>query len=288
MDARERYDPEDLEALLSERGFDELLDEERAFVLRHVRDRAEYEALRATLSRVRTDRRPGPPLSADPAVRERVLEAFRAAHRPGWRIWLNSVGDWLFPQRPLYYWRPALALGVLALLITAGITMLSPGIGASTDGLAELKAPGGVPPPAPPPAMERQEQAAAPPVNEALPVVPPEMKTIMVEDAPLTAVQEQVAAAPSQVAEAARQPTEESATGLAASPAKMEQSDDAAGAYTMEEDRGREEVEAMERPVSVAAGSVVREGTMRASRSLEQPRLSGANADLSSLMRSAW
>lgn len=139
MDARERYDPEDLEALLSERAFDELLAEERAFVLRHVADRAEYETLRATLAQVRAHGRPGPLVAADPEVRDRVLTAFREARRPAWRIWLNTVGTWLAPPSPAQYWRPALAFGTLALLIAVGVAVWMPGPGLEQDGLAELK-----------------------------------------------------------------------------------------------------------------------------------------------------
>ncbi len=144
MDARERYDPEDLEALLSERTFDELLAEERAFVLRHVADRTEYDTLRTTLAQVRAHGRPGPMIIADPEVRDRVLEAFREARRPAWRIWLNSVGTWLMPPKPAFYWRPALALGTLALLIAVGIAVWAPVPDDRQEGLAELK-------PAPPP-----------------------------------------------------------------------------------------------------------------------------------------
>lgn len=139
MDARERYDPEDLEALLSERAFDELLAEERAFVLRHVADRAEYETLRATLAQVRAHGRPGPLVTADPEVRDRVLTAFREARRPAWRIWLNTVGTWLAPPSPAQYWRPALAFGTLALLIAVGVAVWMPGPGLEQEGLAELK-----------------------------------------------------------------------------------------------------------------------------------------------------
>ena len=45
MEPRELYDPEDIEQLLIERAFDELLEEERAFVLRHLSDRTEATAL---------------------------------------------------------------------------------------------------------------------------------------------------------------------------------------------------------------------------------------------------
>ena len=70
MERPERYDPEDLEHLMLERGFDELLEEERAYALRHLEGRAEYERMRALLHHVREDKRDHAPMDADPAVRE--------------------------------------------------------------------------------------------------------------------------------------------------------------------------------------------------------------------------
>ncbi|MBZ0206034.1 MAG: hypothetical protein K8H89_06890 [Flavobacteriales bacterium] len=123
MDRTERYDPEDLEHLMLERGFDELLEEERAYALRHLDGRAEYERMRALLHHVREEKSERPLMDADPAVRERVLAAFREQRQPQWRIWLNSVGGFLLPSRPSMYWRPALALGtVAALVFTALVT----------------------------------------------------------------------------------------------------------------------------------------------------------------------
>ena len=121
MERPERYDPEDLEHLMLERGFDELLEEERAYALRHLENRAEYERMRALLHHVRDDKRDHAPMDADPVVRERVLAAFRVQQRPQWRIWLNSVGGFLLPSRPSMYWRPALALGTVAVLIFASL-----------------------------------------------------------------------------------------------------------------------------------------------------------------------
>ncbi|MBK9597206.1 MAG: hypothetical protein IPO60_02475 [Flavobacteriales bacterium] len=121
MERPERYDPEDLEHLMLERGFDELLEEERAYALRHLEGRAEYERMRALLHHVREDKRDHAPMDADPAVRERVLAAFRMQQQPQWRIWLNSVGGFLLPARPSMYWRPALALGTVAVLIFASL-----------------------------------------------------------------------------------------------------------------------------------------------------------------------
>jgi hypothetical protein len=126
MERREHYDPEDIEQLLMERGFDELLDEERAYVLRHLSGREEYEAMRSLLMTVQRTETSPDLLDPEEAVRDRVLEAFREQHRPGWRVWLNSVGATLLPRDASAMWRPALALGAIALLIGAALWLMRP------------------------------------------------------------------------------------------------------------------------------------------------------------------
>lgn len=123
MEPTERYDPEDLEHLMLERRFDELLEEERAFALRHLTGRAEYDRMRSLLLHVREDRTEQGTLDAPPKVREHVLQAFREQQRPQWKIWLNSVGGFLLPERPAQYWRPALAFGMVAVLSSTGVEM---------------------------------------------------------------------------------------------------------------------------------------------------------------------
>lgn len=142
MERREHYDPEDIESLLQERGFDELLDEERAYVLRHLSGRDEYEAMRALLFQVRDDERTHPPLQADPLVKSAVMAAFRAQQRPQWSIWLNSVGALLWPKELSALWRPALALATIALFVVVGVQVTKDGAITSEQGpLAELKEP---------------------------------------------------------------------------------------------------------------------------------------------------
>lgn len=128
MERHERYDPEDIESLLSERAFDELLPDERAFVLRHLSDRDEYERMRALLHYVRPDERERGTIEPEPRVKQHVLAAFRAQQQPQWRIWLNTIAAWFAPGEaaaiPLWrdrLWRPALAFGSLALLVVAGV-----------------------------------------------------------------------------------------------------------------------------------------------------------------------
>ncbi len=139
MERRELYDPEDIEQLLIERAYDDLLEEERSFVLRHLTGRAEYEAMRALLLRVHEDERPAGSLDADPEVRTHVIDVFRAQQRPQWRIWLNTVQAFLLPREASAMWRPALALGSLALLVTFSVINLRTQDKAGTNALAEVK-----------------------------------------------------------------------------------------------------------------------------------------------------
>lgn len=124
MERRELYDPEDIEQLLMERGFDELLPEERAFVLRHLDGATEYERMRALLLNVAQDDADTDPADADPHVRAQVLDVFREQKRPRYTIWLNSMAAFLVPERPSGYWRPALALTVVAVVTT--VVLLAP------------------------------------------------------------------------------------------------------------------------------------------------------------------
>ncbi|HRD51463.1 MAG TPA: hypothetical protein PKY96_02330 [Flavobacteriales bacterium] len=138
MERREHYDPEDIESLLQERGFDDLLEEERAYVLRHLSGREEYEAMRALLNNVRDDDRRRAPITADPQLRTDLMGLFRAQQKPQWQIWLNSVGTFIWPKETSDLWRPALALASLAVLITAGVWVLRQS-DVQEQQLAELK-----------------------------------------------------------------------------------------------------------------------------------------------------
>ncbi len=181
MDRRERYDPEDIEILMQERSFEELLEEERAYVLRHVSDRAEYEAMRSLLMHMRDETRDHDPIEADPAIRANVLLAFRNEQQPQWRIWLNSVGSALFPEEAMAMWRPALALAGLALVVVVAV-MLVRQADLGTDELAEIRPAKTVQPETrsdkEPQEDKLQQQLPAIERNES----PEEMNTLLVEE----------------------------------------------------------------------------------------------------------
>jgi len=138
MEARERYDPEDIEHLLRERSYDELLAEERAYVLRHLSGRAEYEAMRALLHQVRAEG-PGEPITAGEGTRARVIDAFRERNRPRWGFSLNSLGTLLWPREASAMWRPALALGALVLLVAGGFHLARYAGGDGAASVAEVR-----------------------------------------------------------------------------------------------------------------------------------------------------
>lgn len=191
MERREHYDPEDIERLLQERDFDQLLEEERAYVLRHLESRNEYESMRALLHQVRNDDQPA--VEADDDVREHVMRAFRQEHRPQWQIWLNSVAALLRPQEGMAMpmLRPALVVATLALLVTAGVWVMKQSSTSEDQPLAELKA-------KPTAAAAEVERAASEPaekqakslessevseqLNRAAPASAQEFKTVQVEE----------------------------------------------------------------------------------------------------------
>lgn len=151
MERREQYDPEDLEQLLLERSFDELLEEERAFVLRHLGGREEYASMRSLLLTM-ADPVPGPPpVDAAPHVREHVLKAFREQREPRWTIMLNSIKAALIPQHTADLWRPALAFGTLALVVTSAVFMWRTDDRLTPPVTAELHEPAPTPEAPPPP-----------------------------------------------------------------------------------------------------------------------------------------
>ncbi len=139
MERHERYDPEDIEHLLSERSFDELLQEERAYVLRHLSGREEYETMRSLLQHMRREGAERMEIEPDEQVRGSVLAAFRAQQQPQWRIWLNSVAA-LFQVRENHgIWRPALAFGSLAILVGLGVWFATTMGPAGHEQVAEVK-----------------------------------------------------------------------------------------------------------------------------------------------------
>lgn len=141
MERPERYDPEDIEHLLSERPFHALLAEEKAYVLRHIADAEEYERMRALLMHLREDEQQRDPLMPDAAAREQVMAVFRAQQQPGWRVWLNSIAAVFAQEHEGFAWRPALALAGVATVLVVGVAIVFRSTGEAPQQLAEVVAP---------------------------------------------------------------------------------------------------------------------------------------------------
>jgi hypothetical protein len=141
MERPERYDPEDIEHLLSERPFHQLLAEEKAYVLRHIGDAEEYERMRALLLHLREDEQQREPLMPDAASREQVMAAFRAQQRPVWRVWLNSVAAVFAQEHEGFAWRPALALAGVATVLVVSVAVVYRASFTGPEQLAEVVAP---------------------------------------------------------------------------------------------------------------------------------------------------
>jgi hypothetical protein len=109
------YDPEDIESLMRHKEFDELYAEEKAFVLRHLENRDEYESIRRTLFEIQATRDDEKWLDPDPSIRRNLMAAFRDRPAVSLTVWLNA----LFapaPSRWGHFGRPALALASVMLV----------------------------------------------------------------------------------------------------------------------------------------------------------------------------
>ncbi len=117
------YDPEDLESLMINKSFDELLEAERDFALRHVDDAKAYTAMRATLLTLvghsKAFQQDFQPPSTQ--VKSALLDAYRTKHATTRRplFSLNGI-TLLFSSLREKQWHPVLGFAMVFLLV-AGI-----------------------------------------------------------------------------------------------------------------------------------------------------------------------
>ena len=120
MDNEFTYDPEDLERLLKEKSFSELLPEEKAFVLQFVENDLEYDSMRETLES----------LIAVPSMEEAIFttakEALMAAvegktveNQKEEREEKTGFWAWLWNTNKTILYRPGFQLASLALVLVS-------------------------------------------------------------------------------------------------------------------------------------------------------------------------
>jgi hypothetical protein len=113
------YDPEDLESLMIHKSFNELLDAEREFALRHVEDAQAYDTMRTTLLAVLVEAKTfdkgfTPP---SPHRRAALLDAYRAKHAQSKRPIFSLNGlSLLFDGLREKPWQQATGLAFIFLL----------------------------------------------------------------------------------------------------------------------------------------------------------------------------
>ena len=120
MNEKEKYDPEDLEALLAQKDFVDLYAEEKEYVLRHLDSEKEYEAMRLTLFNVKESVRDDDHIVPSPRIKKALMAEFEQKRRRGFIIWLNGIGAVLAakllpPQQPRYR-QPAFQLAFACVL----------------------------------------------------------------------------------------------------------------------------------------------------------------------------
>jgi hypothetical protein len=118
-----KYGPEDFEELLLHKSYDELLEEEKAYVLLYLNSPEEYEGMRRLLLST-CGKKPDAADLVKPGkeTKERLLLRFNEHHKTDKLAWLNV---WL---APLFSLQPntRLALGSLAIiLIVSGIFLIN-------------------------------------------------------------------------------------------------------------------------------------------------------------------
>ncbi|NND94095.1 MAG: hypothetical protein HKN45_04470 [Flavobacteriales bacterium] len=117
----EHYGPEDIEQLLLDKEFSDLLPEEKTYVLKHIEGETEYDHMRELLLGIASSNKD---LVPPPALREVLITAHeRHYKRPSFKVWLNSLITSLsFDTK----WpRPALQLAGIAAMIIASVWILT-------------------------------------------------------------------------------------------------------------------------------------------------------------------
>jgi hypothetical protein len=118
MNEHFKYDPEDIESLMLHKSFDDLLADEKTFVLKHLTSKAEYEYLRSTLLQTMDD------FSSEeflppPGLKQNLVQEFRKKHKqPGFTVWLNGLFAAATP-RPIYL-QPYFQLAVVSVVVVIG------------------------------------------------------------------------------------------------------------------------------------------------------------------------
>ena len=119
MNTNHKYDPEDIESLLMHKQFNELYDDEKEFVLQHVKNEEEYNCLRSMLFTLHDVSLQDEWLEPDPSIKKALLKEFAAEKKGGFMVWLNGI--FAMPEIT-WYRRPAFQVAfATAIILIASI-----------------------------------------------------------------------------------------------------------------------------------------------------------------------
>lgn len=108
-----QYDPKDIEALLLNKSFGELLPAEKEFVLSQLESAEEYDSMRSTLLAVSREMKAGTALKPRDETRQRLLQKMKDDKPGGWVVFLNTLSSGHF--------RWAVPVGIAAMLLIGWI-----------------------------------------------------------------------------------------------------------------------------------------------------------------------
>lgn len=117
MNTNYKYDPEDIESLLMHKQFNELYEEEKEFVLQHVKNEEEYNSLRSMLFTLHDQSFQDEWLEPDPSIKKNLMKEFASEKKGGFLVWLNGI--FAMPEIT-WYRRPAVQWSFAAVLILIG------------------------------------------------------------------------------------------------------------------------------------------------------------------------
>ncbi len=120
MDQEYTYQPEDMEELLLNKSFKELLPEEKKFVLNHLESEVAYNQMRDTLLAIKKTADQDNLITPETHVKHDLLALLDKKKKRGVWFTLNGVWAFLFPQDETWYRKPAFQFASLALLVTIG------------------------------------------------------------------------------------------------------------------------------------------------------------------------
>ena len=103
--------------LLASKTFEELLPEEKTFVLAHVDSKQEYAEIRSTLLAVKKAADSGDLIQPEVQVKDNLIALMEKKRDRGAWFTLNGLMGFLFPTDVVFYRKPAFQFGSLAMLL---------------------------------------------------------------------------------------------------------------------------------------------------------------------------